>query len=322
MRLSGIFASRKGPTVSLWHRFRRPPWGGGNQFMIALRGALSGQGVRVRENFATGRVDGHVVHSVWFDADQLRGSISRYGGPPIIHRLDGIMSMYRSDGSGSEQDQRGFTLNRELASATVVQSRWILERMAERGYHPVNPVVIPNAADPSIFHPRRNGPNLANRKVRLISTAWSTNVNKGADLYKWLEDRLDWDRFDYTFVGRSPVAFDRIKHVPSLPSKKLAGLLRQHDVFITASRKEACSNALIEALSCSLPAVYIDDASHAELVGQGGLPFSQPEEVLPQLELLVRDYDRYRAAVRAPRIEDVAQRYLALITGEATADGG
>lgn len=298
-------------TVSLWHWFRPPPWGGGNQFMLALREALAELGVRVSDNGAPGRADAHILQAIWFDVAAFRRRIARRDAP-VIHRIDGIMSMYRADSSGAEQDELCFALNREFATATVVQSRWVLDRILERGFQPVSPAVIPNAASPRFFYPGPRRSLSAGRKVRLISVSWSPNPNKGAPFYRSLEPRLDWNRYEYTFVGNSPVRFERIRQLGPVGSEELGRLLREHDVFITASRKEACSNAVVEALCCGLPVLYIDDGSHAELVQEGGLAFAGLDDFFGQLEALVADYERFRSRIAPPRIQDVARRYLSL----------
>lgn len=297
------------PVVSLWHRFRPPPWGGGNQFMMALRAELLRQGINVRENDGRKGVAAHVLHAVWFDASAFRKRRNPQA-TPVVHRLDGPVSLYRADGSGKELDDLCFALNAEFASSTVFQSKWSLEHNLALGYTPVNPVVIPNAADPEIFHARGRIPFARNRKIRLISTSWSSNPGKGFDTYKWIEEHLDWDRFEYTFVGNSPIPFTRIRHIAPVPSSELADLLRQHDVFITASRNDPCSNSLIEALTCGLPALYLNDGGHPELVGEGGLPFNSVDEILPQLDRLVAEYEQFQACVVAPQISDVARHYL------------
>ena len=171
-------------------------------------------------------------------------------------------------------------------------------------------LVIPNAVDPEIFHSRDRQPFNADRKIRLISVSWSDNLNKGAPVYQWLDDNLDWDRYEYTFVGRSPVSFKNIRTLSPITSEELAKELRQHDVFITASRNDPCSNSLIEALACGLPALYLDSGGHPEIVGKAGYPFQIAEEIPSLLLCLIDEYDRLQALIRLPSITETADQYL------------
>ena len=113
----------------------------------------------------------------------------------------------------------------------------------------------------------------------MIASSWSQNPRKGADVLAWLDRNLDPERFELTFVGQSQQRFERIRHAPPVDSHGVARLLREHDVYLAASRDDPCSNALLEALACGLPAAYLDSGGHPELVGGGGLPFDSAEEV-------------------------------------------
>ncbi len=86
------------------------------------------------------------------------------------------------------------------------------------------------------------------QKIRLISSAWSDNPRKGGPFLKWLDEALDWNRFEYTFVGRVKERFENIEHIQAVPSQELADILRRHDIYISVSLHEPCSNALLEAL--------------------------------------------------------------------------
>jgi len=132
-------------------------------------------------------------------------------------------------------------------------------------------------------------------------------------VYKWIEDHLDWSRFEYTFVGNASEEFHRINHIPPVSSEELAAILRQHDIYITASRNDPCSNALIEALACGLPALYLNDGGHPELVGHGGLPFGKAEEIPGQLEKLVNGYEAFQRLITVSRLETVTEKYLSLV---------
>lgn len=297
-------------TVGLWHSFFKPPYGGGNQFMMALRKGLSQLGVHVRENELLEKIDAYVLNSIHFDVERFLefGLNHRLN---VIHRIDGPIHLIR--GFDREKDELCYELNSRFASATVLQSAWTYQRIVEMGYQPVKPVIIHNAVDPDIFHNRGRMPFSMERRIRLISTSWSDNPRKGGLTYKWIEDHLDWERFEYTFVGNASETFDRIRHIPPVPSEELADLLRNHDVYITASRNDPCSNALIEALACGLPALFLNDGGHPELVGLGGLPFTSHDEILPQLERLVDAYDSFQRLIAIPSITDVAAKYLSVI---------
>jgi glycosyltransferase involved in cell wall biosynthesis len=297
-------------TIGLWHTFFKPPYGGGNQFMLTLRKALRKRGVRIRENEFRKGIDAYVLNSIHFDVERFLDFSHRHR-LNVVHRIDGPIYLVR--GFDREKDELCFCLNAQFASATVLQSAWTYQRIVEMGYQPVNPVIIHNAVDPDIFHRRGRVPFDPERKIRLISTSWSDNPRKGGPIYKWIEEHLDWDRFEYTFVGRASEHFDRIRHIPPVPSEELADILRQHDIYIIASQNDPCSNALIEALACGLPAPYLNDGGHPELVGYGGLPFNNVDEILPQLEVLVENYEMFQNLIVVPSLDDVAEKYLTLL---------
>jgi glycosyltransferase involved in cell wall biosynthesis len=81
-------------------------------------------------------------------------------------------------------------------------------------------------------------------------------------------------------------------------------------VFVAASRDDPCSNALLEALACGLPAAYLRSGGHPELVGDAGIGFDAAEEVPAALARLRTELDERRAAIRVPPLTEVADRYL------------
>jgi glycosyltransferase involved in cell wall biosynthesis len=175
--------------------------------------------------------------------------------------------------------------------------------------------VIPNAVDPAIFHPPRVRDARAGRPLRLIATSWSDNPRKGADVLSLLDRSLDGTRFTLTFVGRTSATLERARVLGPLPSRQLADVLRSHDIYVAGSVNDPASNALLEALACGLPALYRASGGHPEIVGDGGVPFEAPEDALPALERLVSELDERRAAIRVPRLDEVADRYLEALLG-------
>ena len=308
-----VIAPAEGPgaglTFGLWHEFHKPPYGGGNQFMMALKDALLRQGASVAVNKMSSSIDVHICNSAWFRVEAFLNAAQRFK-PRMIHRVDGPIAIYRE--TGNEEDLRIYDLNARLATATVYQSGWCFRRLSELGYQPVSPVIIHNAVDPRIFHRKGRMEFSPSRKIKLIATAWSDNPLKGGPFYKWLETNLDWDRFEFTFVGRTKEQFTRVRHLPPQPSEALAGILREHDIFIAASQHETCSNALIEALACGLPAVYMNDAGNGELVQFGGLPFSGFENAMEQINRLTDNYEAFQSLIHVASIDEIACKYIEL----------
>jgi glycosyltransferase involved in cell wall biosynthesis len=298
-----------GLCMGLWYTFHKPPYGGSNQFMRALRSALRREGVRIVTNAMSAAVDVHICNSAWFDVAAFEEA-ARRRRVRMIHRIDGPVALYR--GSGWDEDERIHRLNREHASATVFQSAYSFRELRAHGMEFVRPMVVRNAPDPALFHPPAQRPPVAGRKLRLIATAWSDNPAKGGPLLKWLDAHLDWQRFECTFVGRVQQEFDTIRHVPPQDSRRLAELLRAHDLYLAASRNDPCSNALLEALACGLPALYLDSGGHGELVGFGGLPFRDSGDVLPQLDRLAAGIDAFRSCIWIPTIDEIARQYIEL----------
>lgn len=302
--------SRRGRAdLALFHEFAPPPGGGGHQFLRALERELASRGLEVEENRLSAGTETCLFNSFNYDVERLRRFVR--SGVRMVHRVDGPIGAYRGFDDGT--DLRIAEVNRELATATVLQSQYSLEKHRELGIELHAPVVIANAVDPAIFHPPPAREPLAGRKVRLIATSWSDNVRKGAETLAWLDRNLDWERYELTFVGRSPVPFTRIRSVGPVDSAAVAELLRTHDVYVIASRDDPCSNALLEALACGLPAAFLASGGHPELVGEGGLPFHRDEELPGVLDRLAGELEERRAAISTPAIANVADRYLEVL---------
>ena len=301
---------RAGVDVGVFHELVPPPSGGGHQFIRALVGELQRRGLAVELNRLSAGTPACLYNSFNFDFNRLR----RFARDDcrLVHRVDGPIAVYRGFDDGT--DRRIVEINR-LAEATIVQSRFSLEKHRELGLELRNPVVVPNTVDPQIFHPPDHRQPLGGRKVRLVASSWSDNPNKGRETLEWLDRHLDWDRYELTFLGNAPVSFERVRVVGPVPSGEVAELLRGHDLYVAPSRNDPCSNALLEALGCGLPAAYLASGGHPELVGEAGLPFSSPEELPAVLDRLVEELDERRAAISIPTLAEVADRYLEVLRG-------
>lgn len=317
-----VYLSRP-PTrsVCLWNKFTPPPWGGGNQFMLALKSEAERLGYDIGingEGLESGRIyDGHVINSVQFDIARFE-SLVRPGDARVVHRIDGPIGLLRGSPDGMEQDRRCFELNAAYATSTVIQSWHTMRALGELGFAPVAPILVHNACDPEIFWPPRE-PVTPEARLRVVATCWSPSPGKGAAIYEWMAWNLPEDEFELTYVGNCPLKLPRWRVVPPLGSEELAALLRTQDVYVTASRNDPCSNALIEALTCGLPALYLDSGGHPELTGFAGLSFRRPHEI-PALLRRLREHRALYAALRHPAdMREVARTYLTLACGDASA---
>jgi glycosyltransferase involved in cell wall biosynthesis len=304
-------ARRSGADLAAFHDFAPAPAGGGNQTLRAVLGELARRGVRIEIGAIPPDARACLFNAFNFDFERLELFARRVDGVRMVHRVGAVTSLYRGFDDGT--DARVAELNRRLADATIAISHATIEMYRRIGVELVRPRVIYNGCDHRIFHPHGRVPFDRGRKIRLISTSWSDNARKGGPTYRWLEDHLDWDRYEFTFVGNSSTPFERIRHLPPLPSEQLADELRRHDVFVTATEYDAYSNALVEALSCGLPAVYLASGGSAEAVKDAGLGFRDREEIPALLDRLGDEYEERQAAISLPTLEEIGDEYLEVL---------
>lgn len=311
--VSSIFAMIAGEfmlaDLSIFHEFEPPPTGGAHQFLRGFWREATARGLRVENNTISRTTRACLLNSFNFKESRLlrlmRNSVL------YVHRVDGPVDVYRGRNDGV--DKSIFAFNKKIADKTIFQSRYSLEKHLELGMEFKNPVVIMNAADPEIFRSQGRTAFSRERKTRLIAASWSDNINKGAMIYQWMDQYLDWNRFEMVFVGRSPIVFNNISMIPAVDSSQMADLFRHHDVYITASRNDPCSNSLIEALTCGLPAVYLQSGGHPEIVQRAGLGFEVAEQIPEALDKVIDSYEVFQSLISIPSIEEVSQKYLKVL---------
>ena len=283
------------------------PNGGGNQFLRALRTEFIRKG----------------MYSEMEEADIILFNSHQNVTPVIkarqknlnaifVHRIDGPIRMYNK--MSDRRDDIVYALNNRIADATVFQSEYSkranIELQCPRQQFET---VILNSSDLNIFYPMPGKTkDFSNDKVRIIATSFSDNWKKGFKTYQWLDEHLDFDRYEMVFVGKSPCEFRNIKMLGVMNSFDLAEQLRQSDVFITASQNECCTNSLIEAICCGLPSLAINSGGNVEIIKtrNGGLLFDKAEEVPDKLDDIVKHYSDMRNALLVIGVDKVAAEYL------------
>ncbi len=335
--------------IGIWHDFHPPPWGGGNQFLLALRHGLqewNNMTVLVKSDAVTNREGTQELqaqHTASHAQVLLANSVTFKGNMgfleqlkannnlALVHRVDGPYYSTRYGRSLKnlttssaidipQEDQRTKQLNRQFACATVFQSQWSLEANLKIGLKLRNPVLIPNTVNPRIFYPptfeeRSLSPPL--RKVRLVATSHSNNIRKGFDTLLWIDSHLDWTRYEMRYMGGIPKDGFQPQHIsilPQLDSQGVSEFLRNGDIYLAPSRDEPASNAVMEALACGLPVLYQEGSSHGDLVGEAGRGFARAgPDLLQGLEEIVANYDRVVHAIIVPSMKDVSRQYLAVM---------
>jgi len=289
----------------LWE-FTDGPWGGGNQFLKALRNQFIKKGIYAEQ---PEKADVILFNSHQFQKRALQCKL-KYPEKVFVHRVDGPILQTRGE-SGLSIDRKIFYCNSLIADGTIFQSSWSRQESYRQGMKTNRlETSIINAPDPEIFHPGpAERPESDSEKIRLITTTWSSNPRKGFDIYHYLDEHLDFTRFSMTFVGNADAPFRNIETLEPKPSQELAAILRNHDIFIAASTREPCSNSFLEALHCGLPAVARDNSSYPELLDGHGLLFEGKNDIIERIQQLSNNLSHFKATGKLPSMEEVAHRY-------------
>ncbi len=297
--------------IHIVYNFTDAPFGGSNQFLKALKNYFIQQNVYSEQ---IEQADIVILNSHLFGQGKtLFGIIwanrRLFQQKTILHRVDGPVSLYQANNRFSI-DKYVFKINRFVADGTIFQSDWSQKKCKEVGM-PTKAfeLVTFNAPDPAIFFPSIMETPQPGAKFKIIATSWSTNPNKGFDIYEFLDKHLDFDKYEMTFVGRSPIAFKNIQLIDPLPSPQVAEQLRAHHLFISASFLEACSNSLLEAIHCGCVPIARDTSSHPEMIEKFGILFQDSSDILQAIDMAAKQYQDLKANLTLPTLEEIGARY-------------
>lgn len=295
--------------INILYKFQNGPWGGGNQFLTALRKEFIKKNIYEED---PDEADIILFNSFPFRAEYLLNRIlelkENFAEKIILYRLDGPVSFVR--GRDKDIDIIIKLFNNLFADGIIFQSHWSRgQNRKSFGIYSNYEKVIHNATDKENFNKEISKKFNPNNKIKLIATSWSANWKKGFRIYKYLDETLDYSKYEMTFVGNSPIEFKNIKWIKPVPSNKMAEILKQHDIYITASQSDPCSNSLIESLCCGLPAVALNDGGNPELVKEGGAEFIGKEDIIEKIEKVVNNYPVYQKRIPEFSIERVGEDY-------------
>ena len=280
------------------------PAGGGNQLLCALKSEWTQNNLYTDDPQEAAYI---LYNSYQYSIKTLYNIKRKYPDKLFIHRIDGPIRVYNS-----LDDRRDLHTNiacKLLADGIVFQSKWSYQENIKLNLQVNCPhSIIYNA--PGSFFINNERPHLKQgEKIKILSMSWSDNPNKGFSDIAWLDHNLDFSKIEMTFIGRSPNTFTNIKMKPALPPELLATEIRQHHIFFFPSRKEACSNALLEAIGSGLPVIAYNDSSNPELVLNRGELYTQCESIPDLINKISNSYNQYQDNCHVKSIKDVASEY-------------
>lgn len=207
----------------------------------------------------------------------------------FIHRVDGPISLYME--KNDVRDCFVNLINKYISDVTIYQSLWSFKKNLELNYN-INKIrkVIYNSADSRFYFNK----NLKRKKNSIIISSFSNNNNKGFEYYHYLDQNLNFNKYSVTFVGNTILNFRNIKTIKTQSSKNLGNYLNKHSVYLTASKNDPCSNSLLEALQCRLPALVLNSGGHPELLKDRGYIFNNKEEMINKIDILFNNYQKIK----------------------------
>lgn len=290
--------------IKILYDFQDGPWGGANQFLKILRDEFIRLGV-YEEDIARANC---IIFYSYHKLQEVVELKLKYPEKFFVHRLGGVLSYHK----GKEWiilDRLMNGVASKLPDLTIFVSSWLYRESKKMNFKSKNYKIIGNAIDPKNFNTENKARHDLN-KIKLIASSWSGNINKGFHFYEYLDKNLDWSLHEMTFVGNSPMRFKNIQIEEPLSSKELAGRLKQYDIYITPTKDDACSNAIIEALACGLPVIALNSGGNSEIVKGGGELFNSPGELTKKIKLVAQNYQKYVQAIEYDSIEKTAQKYI------------
>lgn len=234
-----------------------------------------------------------------FGLKEIKRYKSRYPQVKIVHRIN-------------ECDQRKKTdfmdnILREgnaLADYTIFISEWLRDYFRELWCGDSKPhSVIYNGADPAIFQPV--GSDLWDGKspLRLVTHHWSDNPMKGFPVYQHIDNLIADGRLkgcELWMIGRWPanISWRSAKTLPPASGRKLAELLQQCHLYLTASLWEPCGMHHVEGAQCGLPLLcHADGGGIVEAAKKYGMIFSDDDNLVEVLEQAKDHYPQLREKV-------------------------
>lgn len=170
-----------------------------------------------------------------------------------------------------------------------------------------NIIVLPNAVDTRLFHPREKN-NMLRKELGvedddfLILFVGGFIPRKGSGILAKSIDRIGDSHVKVIYIGammpgdEDDPQCDGIVFKGRVPHDKLPDYYASADVFVLPTQKEGCSNAIVEALAMGLPIISSKGAFNDDILNEDNSIRVNPTDVdeLSAAITLLRDDVAYR----------------------------
>lgn len=303
--------------VHILHEFKDGPWGGGNQFLKAIREQWRKKGIYA-ENFE--EADSYLLNAfplrhLEYFTDPLK--IKKAEEKAIFYRLDGLFYKNRMDEKEKYIDDICALYANSFVDGVIYQTNWIKKIQQNHGISEnISNIVCINAPDSQIFKKQELSFPKEGEKIKLVATCWAPNERKGFKYYKYLDENLDFNKYEMTFIGNSPIEFKNIKMKSPLSTVDLAKELTKYHVFVSCAFDEPCSNSLLEAMHLGLPAIVHNSGGSPELIGGFGVAFNDEKDIISSINELSKKIKECSEKIKLPFIEEIAENYYQFMLSE------
>lgn len=287
---------------------RRPvsgPWGGGSKVLSAIVKECIIRGHEVFFEEQISQLDPDIIfcidprpsqkvkYSDLYDRKNVRNVLIQRVGDLGTHGKPELFDMVAKTAT--------------LADMIIFPSNWSLDLLKSRVNLKSECAVIENAPLEDFFLDKKSEKNFLG-KIRIVSHHWSDNEMKGFEIYEKLDEFCEKSegKYEFTFIGRKPKSFSPKNYIEPLDIKGLVEVLPKNHIYITASKREAGANHVLEAMALGLPVLYHSEGgSINEYCRDYGISYKTLEDLnkvlreeMPTLERIQKEMNYTRRSTQ------------------------
>lgn len=186
----------------------------------------------------------------------------------------------------------------KFADQVVFVSKWLQNYFINKYNLKIKSNAILNGCNNNNFFPSKK-PKFT-RKIKLFTHHWANNYLKGFHIYnkldKLLQQNPKFKNIEFTYLGNYNNHYKpkNIKLLPCNNGNELGNIIREQDIYLTATQNEPGAMHYLEGLSCGLPVLYCKGGGGAqEICCMAGEEYSDIETLLEKIKRIKDNYDEY-----------------------------